>query len=79
MCIDARPLNENEARVNFVLIETSLLSLIYATQDSRMTKKWHVRMGMHSLAQHFLVILPILSLPADLLCKVSNDAVVMLI
>ena len=34
----ARPLNENEARVNFVLIETSLLSLIYATQDSRMTK-----------------------------------------
>ena len=52
------PLNENEARVNFVLIETSLLSLIYATQDSRMTNKWHVRVGMHSLVQHFLVILP---------------------
>ena len=31
MCLVAWPLNESEARVDLVLIETSLLSLIYAT------------------------------------------------
>lgn len=43
----------------------------WKTQDDRMTKKCCVRMGMRSLARHFL---DVMSLPAVLLHKFSNTS-----
>ena len=49
------------------------------TQDGRMTKRYRVRLGMHSLAPHFLSFCrpsAVLSLPAVLLRKLPNITVI---
>ena len=84
MSLVAWPLNESEARVDLVLIGTSLLSLIYATgkpKDSgqQNDKKMSCKNGNAQSCATFFGHSTILSLPAVLLRKVSNDAVVMLI
>ena len=84
MCLVAWPLNESEARVDLVLTETSLLSLIYATgkpEDSgqQNDEKMARNNGNAQSCAKFFGHSTILSLPAVLLHKVSNDDVVMLI